>query len=189
MAAEYPATLHVPARDQVPRDQGLIHLVALFVLWFVGGIIGFLAYIVAPIVIAIRVGSKGGEKYIEQDGPDFSRYAGMLVAIYTYAFFLTDELPDKAVGSTVQVEFKPSGNPPWWSALLRPIFLIPHSIVLGLLGLAFIVILPWTAIVAIANEQYAKQFYSFVLNYLRWQTRVTAYLFSLTQEYPPFAWE
>jgi len=27
------------------------------------------------------------------------------------------------------------------------------------------------------------------LNYLRWQTRVTAYLFSLTQRYPPFALE
>lgn len=186
MAAEYPATLDVPARDQVPRDQGLIHLVALFVLWFVGGIIGFLAYIVAPIVIAIRVGSKGGEKYIEADGPDFSRYAGMLVAIYAYAFFLTDELPDKAVGSTVQVEFKPSGNPPWWSALLRPIFLIPHGIVLGLFGIAFIVILPWTVIVALANEQYPKQFYSFVLNYLRWETRMIAYLFSLAQDYPPF---
>jgi hypothetical protein len=40
----------------------------------------------------------------------------------------------------------------------------------------------------LVNEQYSKQFYSFVLNYLRWQARVTAYLFSLTQEYPPFAW-
>jgi hypothetical protein len=25
-----------------------------------------------------------------------------------------------------------------------------------------------------------------VLGYLRWETRMTAYLFSLTQEYPPF---
>ena len=189
MAVDYPATLDVPVREKIPRDQAIMHIVALFVIWLVGGIIGFLANIVAPIMIALRVSQKGGEKYIEEDGPEFSRYGGMLVALYTYAFFLTDEMPDKAIGSSVQVEFKPSGNPTWLNALLRPILLIPHGLVLGVLGLAFIVILPWTVVVALVNEQYPKQFYSFVLNYLRWETRVTAYLFSLTQEYPPFAWE
>jgi len=189
MAAGYPATLDVPLREQVPRDQAIMHIVALFVIWLVGGIIGFLAYIVAPIMIALRVNKKGGEKYIEEDAPEFSRYGGMLVALYTYAFFLIDELPDKALGSSVQVEFKPSGNPTWLHALFTQILLIPHGIVLSVLGLAFIVILPWTVVVALINEQYPKQFHSFVLNYLRWETRVTAYLFSLTQEYPPFALE
>ena len=190
MAAAYPATLDVPAREKVPRDQAILHTVIAIVFYWVGaGILGFLAYIVAPIVIAIRVGSKGGEKFIQEDGPDFARYGKLLMAIYAYVYFLTDDPPEKAIESSVNVDFQPSGNPPWWSSLLRPILLIPHGLVLGVLGLAFIVILPWTVIVALANEQYPKQFYSFVLNYLRWQTRVTAYLFSLTQQYPPFAWE
>ena len=186
MAADYPATLDMTCREKVPRDQGLIHIFALFVLWFLGGIIGFLAYIVAPIVIAYRVSRKGGEKYIEEEGPEFSRYAGMFVALYAYAFFLTDELPDKAVGSSVQVEFKPGGKPAWLNALLRPILLIPHGIVLGLIGIAFILILPWTIIDALFNERYPRRFFEFVLGYLRWQTRMTAYLFSLTDQYPPF---
>jgi hypothetical protein len=186
MAAAYPATLDMTRREKVPRDQGLMHILALFVLWFVGGIIGFLANIVAPIVIAFRVSKKGGEKYIKEDGPEFSRYASMLVALYAYAFVLTDDLPDKAIGSSVKVEFKPSGNPAWLDALIRPILLIPHGFVLGLFGIAFILILPWTIIDALANERYPGRFFEFVLGYLRWETRMTAYLFSLAQEYPPF---
>ena len=108
------------------------------------------------------------------------------MAIYTYVYFLTDESPDKAIESAVKVDFKPSGNPTWPRALFTQILLIPHGLVLGVLGLAFILIMPWTIIVSLANEQYPKQFYEFVLKYMRWQTRVTAYLFSLTQEYPPF---
>jgi hypothetical protein len=190
MATGYPATLDVPAREKIPRDQAIMHtILAIVFYWLAAGILGFLAYIVAPIVIAIRVRSKGGDKFIEEDGAEFARYGKLFMAIYTYIYFLTDEAPEKAIESTVKVDFQPSGSPTWLHALFTQILLIPHGIVLGILGLAFIVILPWTAIVAIANEQYAKQFYSFVLNYLRWQTRVTAYLFSLTQEYPPFAWE
>ena len=186
VAADYPATLDMTCRESIPRDQGIMHLLALFILWIVGGIIGFLANIVAPIVIAYRVSKKGGEKYVEEDGPEFSRYGGMLVALYAYALFLTDELPDKAVGSSVQVEFKPSGNPSWLESLLRPILLIPHGIVLGLLGIPFIIILPWTIIDALVNERYPSRFFEFVLGYLRWETRLVAYLFSLTDQYPPF---
>ena len=190
MVAAYPATFDVPAREQVPRDQAVIHtIIAIVFYWLAQGILSFLAIIVAPIVIAVRVGSKGGEKFIKEDGAEFARYGKLYMAIYTYVYFLTDESPEKAIESTVKVDFRPSGNPTWPRALFSPILLIPHGLVLGILGLAFILIMPWTIIVSLANEQYPKQFFEFVLKYLRWQTRVTAYLFSLTQEYPPFTWE
>jgi len=188
-AAAYPATFDVPAREQVPRDQAVLHTIMLFVFWIASGVLNFLAMIVAPIVIAVRVRSKGGEKFILEDSAEFVRYAKLYMAIYTYICFLTDETPEKAIESTVKVDFQPSGNPTWLHALFTQILLIPHGLVLGILGLAFILIIPWTVIVSLVNEQYPKQFYEFVLKYLRWETRVTAYLFSLTQEYPPFIWE
>ena len=190
MAVAYPATFDVPVREKVPRDQAVLHtIIAIVFYWLASGILGFLAYIVAPIVIAVRVGSKGGEKFIKEDAAEFARYGKLYMAIYTYVYFLTDESPEKAIESTVKVDFQPSGNPSWPRALFSPILLIPHGLVLGILGLAFILIMPWTIIVSLANEQYPKQFFEFVLKYLRWQTRVTAYLFSLTQEYPPFTWD
>ncbi|MDP2949251.1 MAG: DUF4389 domain-containing protein [Chloroflexota bacterium] len=188
MAAAYPATLDVPCPEKLPRDQAILHIViAIVFYWLAGGILGFLAYIVAPIVIALRVNQKGGEKFVQEDGAEFARYGKLFMAIYAYVYFLTDDPPEKAIEATVKVDFQPTGNPTWLHALFTQILLIPHFLVLGLLGLAFILILPWTIVVALANEQYPKQFYDFVLGYLRWQTRVTAYLFSLTQEYPPFA--
>ena len=190
MAAGYPATLDIPLREKVPRDQAIMHTVIAIVFYWVGsGILGFLAYIIAPIVIAIRVRSKGGEKFIQEDGAEFARYGKLFMAIYAYVYFLADEPPEKAIENTVKVDFQPSDSPTWLHALFTQILLIPHVLVLGILGLAFILILPWTVVVSLVNEQYPKQFYSFVLNYLRWQTRVTAYLFSLTQRYPPFALE
>lgn len=189
MAAAYLATLDVPVREKVPRDQAIMHTVIAIVFCWVSGILGFLAYIVAPIVIALRVRSKGGDKFIQEDGAEFARYGKLFMAVYTYVFFLTDESPEKAIEGTVKVDFQPSGTPTWLHALFTQILLIPHGLVLGILGLAFILIMPWTIVVSLVNEQYPKQFYSFVLNYLRWQTRVVAYLFSLTQQYPPFAWE
>jgi hypothetical protein len=189
MAAAYPATLDIPVREQVPRDQALLHTIVLFVFWIASGVLNFLAYIVAPVVIAVRVSSKGGEKFIQEDGAEFARYGKLYMAIYAYICFLTDEAPEKAIESTVKVDFRPSGNPTWLHALFTQILLIPHWLVLGVLGLAFIVIIPWTVIATLANEQYPKQFYDFVLKYMRWETRVTAYLFSLTQEYPPFSWD
>ena len=178
MAAAYPATFDVPVREQVPRDQAVLHtIIAIVFYWLASGILGFLAYIVAPIVIAVRVGSKGGEKFIQEDGAEFARYGKLLMAIYTYVYFLTDESrrrPSKAPSrSTSSLAATPVGRVP----CSTPILLIPHGLVLGILGLAFILIMPWTIIVSLANGQYPKQFFEFVLKYLRWQTRVTAYLF------------
>ena len=190
MAVAYPATFDVPVREKVPRDQAVLHtIIAIVFYWLAGGILGFLAYIVAPIVIAVRVGSKGGAKFIQEDGAEFARYGKLLMAIYAYVYFLADEAPEKAIESTVKVDFQPRGKPTTLHALFTQILLIPHGLVLGVLGLAFILIMPWTIIVSLANEQYPKQFFEFVLKYLRWQTRVTAYLFSLTQDYPPFTWD
>jgi hypothetical protein len=190
MAVAYPATFDVPVREQVPRDQAVIHtIIAIVFVWLALVILSLLTCIVAPIVIAIRISSKGGEKFIQEDGADFSRYSKLLIAIYAYVYFLTDERPEKAIETDVKIDIQPSGNPSWPRALFSQILLIPHGLVLGILWLAFILILPWTIIVSLANEQYPKQFFEFVLKYLRWQTRVTAYLFSLTQEYPPFAWD
>jgi hypothetical protein len=36
------------------------------------------------------------------------------------------------------------------------------------------------------SEKYPRRVFNFTLEYLRWETRLTAYLFSLAQTYPPF---
>lgn len=70
---------------------------------------------------------------------------------------------------------------------LKGILLIPHVIVLYFVGIAA-GIAGWIAFWAIAfTGIYPEGIFTFVVGTLRWSTRTSAWLFSLTDEYPPFA--
>ena len=70
---------------------------------------------------------------------------------------------------------------------LKGLLIFPHAIVLGLVGVAA-AIGAWIAYWVIAfTGVYPEGVFRFVEGALRWSTRVNAWLFSLTDEYPPFA--
>jgi hypothetical protein len=70
---------------------------------------------------------------------------------------------------------------------LKGVLLIPPMIVLSLVGIAAGVA-GYIAYWAIAfTGVYPEGIFNFVVGMLRWSTRVNAWLFSLTDEYPPFA--
>lgn len=70
---------------------------------------------------------------------------------------------------------------------LKGLLLIPHVIVLWFVGLAA-GIAAWIAFWAIAfTGDYPDGIFNFVVGALRWSTRTSAWLLSLTDEYPPFA--
>ncbi|HUS50182.1 MAG TPA: DUF4389 domain-containing protein [Candidatus Paceibacterota bacterium] len=74
---------------------------------------------------------------------------------------------------------------PWF--FLKSIILIPHIIVLWFFGIAqFIAV--WLSFWAILfTGRYPKSFFNFVVGVLRWQNRMNAWLYSLTDKYPPFS--
>ncbi len=71
----------------------------------------------------------------------------------------------------------------------RGIMVIPHSICLGIIGVAAAVVLfiSWWAILFTAK--YPRWAFDFVGGYLRWSTRVTGYSQLLTDKYPPFSFD
>jgi hypothetical protein len=71
----------------------------------------------------------------------------------------------------------------------RALLVIPHSIVLWAFGIAagIVVVISWFA--ALFTGQMPTWAHVFVTGYLRWTTRVYAYLFFLTDQYPPFSLE
>lgn len=70
---------------------------------------------------------------------------------------------------------------------VKALLLIPHIIVLYFVGLAA-AIAGWIAYWAIAfTGVYPDGIFNFVVGTLRWSMRTSAWLFSLTDEYPPFA--
>jgi hypothetical protein len=78
-----------------------------------------------------------------------------------------------------------------WAALtillIKFLALIPHFFVLAFLGIAQIVVAFVAQFVVAVKGEYPAGMHEFVTGVLRWGTRVTAFVFSLTDRYPPFA--
>jgi hypothetical protein len=71
--------------------------------------------------------------------------------------------------------------------LARWVLLIPAYLVLYFVGLAAMFV-AWIAMWAVAfTGSYPQGMHGFVTGVLRWQTRANAYLFGLTDRYPPFS--
>jgi Domain of unknown function (DUF4389) len=73
------------------------------------------------------------------------------------------------------------------TVLVRIFLVIPHLIVLGVLGIAayLVAIIGWFG--ALFTGRLPGFAADFLTGYLRWQLRVSAYAFLLTGEYPPFS--
>ncbi|MFN8620759.1 MAG: DUF4389 domain-containing protein [Chloroflexota bacterium] len=71
--------------------------------------------------------------------------------------------------------------------LLRSIILIPHYIVLAILGIAayILIFFAWVPVLFLGRQ--SELVYSVVGGWLRWTIRVSTYLFLLHDHYPPFS--
>ncbi len=94
-----------------------------------------------------------------------------------------------AASYPISLEVDPAAPQNRLSVLLRIIYVIPHIVVLFLLGIALgvVTLIAWFAI--LFTGSYPQGMCQFSVGVLRWATRVRAYLFLLTDRYPPFSLE
>lgn len=71
----------------------------------------------------------------------------------------------------------------------KMLLLIPHLIVLWALGI--IAFFAWILgqFAVLFTGRYPKSFFDFLAGVLRWSIRVNAYIYGLTDKYPPFKME
>jgi hypothetical protein len=92
----------------------------------------------------------------------------------------------------VVAQYPPQSNRPLaFAGILclypRMLLLLPHLIVLSVLGLVSYVA-AWIAMFAVLfTGTYPRGMWDFVLGTTRWQTRTNAWMFGLTDRYPPFS--
>ncbi len=74
-----------------------------------------------------------------------------------------------------------------WLIFFKWLLAIPHYIVLGVLYLAVVVtiIIAWFSI--LFTERYPRGLFDFAVGVARWTLRVTAYIYLIRDEYPPFS--
>ncbi len=103
--------------------------------------------------------------------------------------------PQSATGrSTYPVDVtyeRPAQNKRFWAVpllgiLVKSIILIPHMIVLSILEILIIIAYCILWVPVLLGGKYPEWGYALMGGTLRWSTRVTAYLYGLTDEYPPF---
>lgn len=105
-----------------------------------------------------------------------------------YLFLFRDEYPPFSDGPyPLLYEVEMPEHRIRWKVLIRLILVIPQAIVVGLLQIAWFVttVIAWFAILFTGN--YPVGLYKFGVGVMRWDTRVTAYVFLLRDEYPPFS--
>lgn len=73
------------------------------------------------------------------------------------------------------------------TVFFRIFMIIPHAIVLYLLGIAAAVVLLIAWFAALFTGSVPAGMHNFLAGVLRWTTRVTAYAHLLTDQYPPFS--
>jgi hypothetical protein len=73
--------------------------------------------------------------------------------------------------------------------LIKLLALIPHGIVLAVLGVGAAIVFVIAQIAVVATGVFPPGLFAFLTGYIRWYTRVEAFLLSVTDRYPPFSLE
>lgn len=185
--SQYSVSFDVEHPPAFQRAHVFLRVALLIVLGWIGHPFGLL-WLGVPVVAAILVSQKGGDRYLDEDGPRVARVLGWVVAVIAYLALLTDDLPGRGE-SGVRFEVERSGSPTVGSALLRILYAIPSLIVLALLFLVGSIVWLLAVVLVLINERYPESVWRFLCGIVRWEANVLAYLASLTDRYPPFALE
>jgi hypothetical protein len=73
--------------------------------------------------------------------------------------------------------------------LIKVVALIPHLVILAVLSFVQLVVFIVAQFAVLFTGRYPDSLHSFVSAVIRWQLRVMAFFFSLTDRYPPFTFE
>jgi len=184
------ATFDIARPEKLERPHVFLRILVAVILSILGGALGWifgLVYLVLPVVAAVFVSQKGGEKYLAEDGPRVTGWLRWIVSFYAYLGILTDRFPSEKPEEIVRFEVQTGGTPTVGSALLRLIYSIPSALVLSLLSIASAVIWIIAAVMVLVQENYPDGLYNFQRGILRWEARLLGYHASLVEQYPPFA--
>ena len=178
-------TVDVERPPVFQRAHVFLRVVLLIVLGWIGHPVGLL-WLGLPVVAAILISQKDGQRYLDENGAASTRVLNWILDLVAYVALLTDELPGQGE-HPVRLRVERSGSPTVGSALMRIVYAIPSLIVLAIL--TFFGAIVWTiaVVLVLVGGKYPESLWRFQLGLVRWTAWVFAYLASLVDHYPPFA--
>jgi hypothetical protein len=183
----FPVTLDVERPPVFQRAHVFLRVGLLVIIGWIGHPVGLL-WLGLPLVAAIVVSQKGGQRYLEEDGPTVTRALNWILDLIAYLAMLTDKLPGRGE-HPVRFQVDRSGSATVGSALLRLLYAIPSLIVLAILTFVGAIVWVIAVVLVLVDEKYPDSLWRFLLGIVRWEACLLAYLASLVDRYPPFALE
>jgi hypothetical protein len=183
----FPVTFDVERPPVFQRAHVFLRVALLVVIGWIGHPIGLL-WLGLPVVAAILVSQKSGERYLDEHGPTVTRVLNWILDLVAYLALLTDQLPGRGE-HPVRFQVDRSGSPTVGSALLRILYAIPSLIVLAILTFVGAIVWVIAVVLVLVDEKYPDSFWRFLLGIVRWEACLLAYLASLVDRYPPFTLE
>jgi len=112
--------------------------------------------------------------------------------VYGYQYLLTGKYPPFSMDAVADYPIRPSVTVALegrnrLTVFFRPLMLIPHVVVLYVIGIAASVALLISWLVALITGSVPAGLHGFLAGVQRWAFRVFAYALLLTDEYPPFS--
>jgi hypothetical protein len=185
----YPVGLSVERQWEFARVHVVLRLVAAVVLYtVVPAVLGALI-VLGPIVTAVLAHHAGGERFHARYRANYGHMLQFLTGINAYMFVVTDSFPEWGVTGPAKVEVQPSGQPTIGSALVRIVTVIPQVVALVALGAIAVVASLLAMIMVLLDHTVPDVLWRYQVGFVTWFARVFAYLYSMVEEYPPFAFE
>jgi hypothetical protein len=195
-AAGYPATFTFDPPDKIARWRvigniilAIPHFIILYVLNIVAEVLALVAGILGVITGKVPEGILGV----------IAMYVRYNTRVNVYAAFLKEEYPPFTFATTladpgddprVRVDFVPeTEGRNRLTIFFRILLAIPHIIVLALICIVaiFVFIIGWFAV--LFTGKWPVGLRNFIIGLTRWTTRLNAYMYLLTDTYPPFSFE
>jgi hypothetical protein len=192
MTASYPVHYSVEHPPRFSRITLLVRVVAFIAIGVLGlsfgAIFGF-AFLILPVIAAVRLSSRDQRAYLQEDGPRIIGALRWLAALSGWAGLVAERLPNQSPEETVAiaVEDSPHRAATPGSAIWRIIAGIPSAIVLAILGWLGCFVWLWAALSILFTERVGAGAFNYLVGLQRWSIRLLAYQASLVDEYPPFS--
>jgi hypothetical protein len=181
----YPVAIALERPPAFDRGHVLIRLAVLVVIGWITSPVGLL-WFGLPIGAAVLISQKGGQRYLDEDGPMATRVVNWLLDLAAYVALLTDRLPSLD-GHAVRLEVDRSGSPTANSALRRIVSAIPNLIVLSIVTWFGAIVWTIAMVLVLFTGSYPESWWHFLRGIVAWEARLLAYLASLVPERPPFS--
>jgi hypothetical protein len=200
-AAPYPVRLEVTRPESQSRITNfplgigsfirfLLLIPHFFILYFFQ-IVANLIYFIATFAILFT------GRYPEGMFRFYVGYTRWMANVYSYFTGVHDRYPPFSIEEQpdyplhLEVDYVPSAsrllNFPVLGLIIKVILLIPHFIVVYFLVLAAFVVVFIAQFAILFTGSFPAGMHSFVVGVGRWWMRINAYLYALTDKYPPFS--